>query len=119
MTTQEKISALQAFLEGKLIQFKDRREDRWFDCGTTPVWNFEDNDYRVRPESRTVELTMSDIKPGTWLKNTLVPESNVLVLATYPTGVHLWNCARNWEELRKYWLRSTDLVNWTPCEKEV
>jgi len=54
MTTQEKISALQAFLDGKLIQFKYKSNIEWFNC-STPVWNFEDNDYRIKPESSKPE----------------------------------------------------------------
>ena len=49
-----KISVMQAFKEGKQIQFKqlDDPEGSWFDH-TNPGWNWNSFDYRVKPDEKT------------------------------------------------------------------
>mgnify|MGYP003329924594 CR=1 FL=1 len=50
-TTKEKIEVMQAFEEGKPIQIRINKEDgKWFDFKETPHWNWEENDYRIKPE---------------------------------------------------------------------
>ena len=49
METEKIISVMQAFDEGKQIEFREKGKDEW--CGIpTPHWNWEKYDYRVKPE---------------------------------------------------------------------
>lgn len=50
MNTQEKIAVMQAYQEGKSIQFLRDPDNGWIDCSGSPVWNWLDNEYRVKPE---------------------------------------------------------------------
>lgn len=53
-TLKEKIAVMQAVDEGKQIQCLNYK-DRWVDI-YTPVWNWEENDYRVKPEPKAPKL---------------------------------------------------------------
>lgn len=48
-TIQEMIEVMQAFEEGKPIQFWSRASKDWEDC-TVPIWNWAAYDYRIKPE---------------------------------------------------------------------
>lgn len=53
METQEKIAVMQAYADGKQIQFrKAETEEEWADLSYTrdPTWNWKNNEYRVEPE---------------------------------------------------------------------
>lgn len=52
MTHDEMIEVIQAHKEGKQIQFNHHRSgDSWGDTNP-PLWNFELNNYRAKPEPR-------------------------------------------------------------------
>ena len=53
MTIDEKIDLMTAFRDGAATQFRSRRRagEPWVDC-ESPEWNFEDFEYRIRPEPR-------------------------------------------------------------------
>ena len=55
MNTKEKIEVMEAFESGKPIQISDRFSGGWGDWTSdlAPAWNWEDNDYRVKPEPET------------------------------------------------------------------
>ena len=52
MTIDEKISVMQAFKEGKEVEFimKNYSIAVWKPIFGTPVWNFQECDYRAKPE---------------------------------------------------------------------
>ena len=54
MTTEEQIEVMQAFVDGKQIQFKDEFSIDWIDLHSTPSWNWVDKEYRVKPESKYI-----------------------------------------------------------------
>lgn len=59
MTIDGMIAVLQAAKEGKSIQFKNHLSNGWTTCGTTmPCWNFDSNEYRVKPEPREFTLNI-------------------------------------------------------------
>jgi hypothetical protein len=49
MSTKEMIAVMQAFDDGKVIQFKGDL-GTWQDCN--PSWNWSEYEYRVKPEPR-------------------------------------------------------------------
>ena len=54
MTTQEKIEVMKAYLDGKKIQWKFKSCSGWDDLDPCkePHWNWDMNDYRIKPGSK-------------------------------------------------------------------
>lgn len=52
MTTQEKIEVMEGFVEGKKIQWRPKFDIKWDDCVYGPDWNWNMNDYRIKPEEK-------------------------------------------------------------------
>lgn len=53
MTTQEKIKVMQGFVDGKQIEFTEAERDNWREYpqgSIAPSWNWERNNYRIKPE---------------------------------------------------------------------
>ena len=48
-TTAQKIEIMQAFADGKTIEYKCKGHDRWGEA-RTPQWNWSANDFRIKPE---------------------------------------------------------------------
>ena len=52
MNTSEMIAVMQAFMDGKVCEFKDaRRGGGWSSC-CNPDWNWLHHDYRIKPEEK-------------------------------------------------------------------
>ncbi len=68
MTTKEKIEVMQAYLNGKKIQFKEIADDTWEDCSYRfePDWNWSVFRYRVKPEKEKPRL-MTHRQLAEWL----------------------------------------------------
>ena len=52
MTTQEMIEVMKAYDKGKTIQWSSKANKTWADCTDEPCWNWNWNDYRIKPESK-------------------------------------------------------------------
>lgn len=67
MTTIKKIEVMQAYEDGKAIECKPQRSNEWKDMSaytpTTPVWNWEICNYRIKPE---VQETLKDKIKAKW-----------------------------------------------------
>lgn len=53
MTTKEKVEVMQAYAEGKKIQYKLSRSSQQWDDWTLPrdpSWNWDELDFRIKPE---------------------------------------------------------------------
>ena len=54
-TTQEMIEIMQAYANGRDIQYKRLRNDEWEDYhhnyGNTPAWSWVNVDYRIAPQT--------------------------------------------------------------------
>lgn len=50
MTTEEKIAVMQAYVDGKTIQSIWNGD--WADVTEPPIWNWRDNQYRIKPEEK-------------------------------------------------------------------
>lgn len=60
-TTADKISIMQSFADGKNIEFKSLGNTRWNDLTICePTWNWQDYEYRVKPELKTEPLTQKE-----------------------------------------------------------
>jgi hypothetical protein len=74
-TTKEKIEVMQAFDEGKTIEFKWTEGDEWITLIiNNPHWNWDKNNYRIKPEPKKRLMTIKEL----WGK-TLVGKSGALV----------------------------------------
>lgn len=45
--TKEKIAVMQAYVDGREIQYKPQFSDNWEPCKESPVWNWYECSYRV------------------------------------------------------------------------
>ena len=50
MTTKEKIAVMQAYVDGKTVQCMYK--GNWVDFVEPPIWNWRDNQYRIKPEEK-------------------------------------------------------------------
>ena len=52
MKHAEMIAAIQAHMDGKPIQYKQRNRQKaiWQNCANYPLWDFRLTEYRVKPE---------------------------------------------------------------------
>lgn len=77
MTTEEKITVMQGWLSGKILQTRylpgQRSINPWVDWeGITdeePVWQFDRLEYRIKPEPKTVPFTRETIPLRAIFKN--------------------------------------------------
>lgn len=46
------IEVLQAYKDGKKIEFRTAMRPEWRECKDTPVFNFESVEYRIAPEPK-------------------------------------------------------------------
>jgi hypothetical protein len=53
MTDEEIVKVVQGRIDGKTIECRYTNTSRWFPA-RTPLWSFEDTEYRVKPEARKV-----------------------------------------------------------------
>ena len=60
-TTQEMIAVMQAYVDGKEIESANNSftDKIWYDT-IDPIWNWYENDYRVKPTSEYVPFTFED-----------------------------------------------------------
>ncbi len=60
-TTQEKIAIMQAYVDGKTIQYDNNTGHMygWTDL-KTPNWNWDLCDYRIKPEPRKIYMYYGD-----------------------------------------------------------
>jgi acyl-homoserine lactone acylase PvdQ len=55
MTTEEKIKVMQAFVDGKDVQYRDPQTGMFFSAGG-PNWNWGRYEYRIKPEEKEKTL---------------------------------------------------------------
>lgn len=57
MTTKEKIEVMNAYAEGKKIQFRTPGDHDWLDwtCPDEPKWNWGGCDYRIKPNGEEMD----------------------------------------------------------------
>lgn len=60
--TKEMMKVIQAYLDGKQIQWKDRNfVDEWKNCEGEPSWHLN-NDYRIKPEPKYRPLNDNEMR---------------------------------------------------------
>lgn len=72
--TEEAIAIMQAWVDGKTIQYKPKRIDSvWSDVIGTPEWSWYNNHYRVKPQVKyrpynSPEECFDNLRCDGWLK---------------------------------------------------
>lgn len=120
LTTKEKIEIMNAFLEGKIIQWKNYGSD-WRDWkgkdSEEPKWDWDNTEYRIKPKEKYIpyENTLEMVKdyckrtdniligssiPIIWIRDKN-DKGAYLISAFYEKGVSLFNgqCGADLKEL--------------------
>ena len=105
--TIEAIRVMQAYVDGKEVEY-EHPDGIWM-LTTTPCWNWNSGEYRIKPAAKLRPWTADEVPLGAWGRNPQYPKTRWLIDRTSN------------EETRKYWLdanyeHSTDGgKNWLPC----
>ena len=62
-TTKEMIAVMQAYEDGKEIEFKPHTGKTWISMKLTtipPIWSWSSDDYRIKPEPEYIPFTFED-----------------------------------------------------------
>lgn len=63
MNLRKQIEIMEAYERGEKIQYRIRGKRTWGDINT-PDWNWNNREYRVKPEVNSLEMDSSDLKCG-------------------------------------------------------
>lgn len=116
MTTKEKIEIMQAFEDGKEIEFRSAHtEEEWMSCYKA-IWNWEKFEYRVKPDPKYVPYdSVTEVDKDKWVK---LKANGVLKRIS---GIDTKNnsmCIFGWINLKGLFERYT-YEDGTPCGKLV
>ena len=104
--TIEAIRIMQAYVDGKEVEY-ERPDGIWM-LINKPVWNWNTQDYRIKPTPVLRPWTADEVPLGAWMRKV-------------PNGEYRWLISSSsLDESRKEWLNdcehSTDGgKNWLPC----
>lgn len=128
MTHDEMIAVILAHKEGKKIECMTTDGGNWMDAG--PDWNFQACIYRVKPDPKTVPMTVEDFDgmPVVWITRKCWDEKESHIVRCFMKDRIKWgmgsdilevtfNDAANEFANQYFW--STDRKNWKPFTKEV
>ena len=104
--TIEAIRIMQAFVDGKEVEFKWMSKD--WDSTDKPEWNWSAYDYRIKPTTTIRSWTADEVPLGMQMRSKHNPQDRMLIY---------WVCS---QADREIWLRknehSTDGgKTWLPC----
>ena len=104
--TKEAIRVMQAFVDGKDLEYK-RHDGVWM-LTTMPSWNWNSIDYRIKPTATLRPWTADEVPLGAWMRFKRNPQDRVLL-----GWVSVQADRDLWLDEREY---STDGgVTWKPC----
>ena len=66
--TKEAIKVMQAYVDGKEIQYRDISLN-WVDCGDNPKWQWFLTDYRIKPEPIEFDVVLNKFNEVVYLIN--------------------------------------------------
>ena len=121
-TLEEKIEVMQAFLDGKTIQ--DNIDGEWTDwtCPNPPLFEWNNHDYRVKPENKQVPYDFSDAENLIGRKGRHKEERSVSVITCVDNDSTVmiqgsWVNMKDLEEEYEIW--NNTLNRWESCTKTV
>ena len=113
--TKEAIRVMQAFVDGKDLEYK-RHDGVWM-LTTMPSWNWNSIEYRIKPTATLRPWTADEVPLGAWLRYKGNPQS-IRLLIVSNTECGLVGYQTNWpyKTLLQEMEHSTDGgVTWKPC----
>ena len=66
--TKEAIRVMQAFVDGKELEWNYRGIERW-ETIISPKWNWIDNEYRIKPTPILRPWTADEVPLGAWMRD--------------------------------------------------
>lgn len=101
--TKEKIKVMQAFVDGKAIQYWDSFRNKWVDNEGEPIWNWRTSEFRIKPETKIRPYTFEEMCEAVKKHGILVREKNRNeVWAIYSFGNELVNYSFNYFEMMEF-----------------
>ena len=105
--TKEAIRVMQAYVDGKEVEFKWGSMD--WNSTDKPEWNWSAYDYRIKPTATLRPWTADEVPLGAWMRNKSVQYDRWII-------VHLQYSSRNREEWLDKYEHSTDGgKTWSAC----
>ena len=106
--TKEAIRVMQAFVDGKEVEYE--RPDGIWTIINNPCWNWNSQEYRIKPTATIRPWTADEVPLGAWMRVKDSPK----------VGQRIMICGTCEEHTRSTWLskneHSTDGgKNWLPC----
>ena len=107
--TKEAIRVMQAFVDGKEVEWRYRSIEGWDAIITiSPKWNWEDCEYRIKPTPTLRPWTADEVPLGAWMRDVSIQDYRWLIQSSGNA------------DTRKDWIvnyeHSIDLgKTWLPC----
>lgn len=116
MTIKDMTEVMQAYEEGKKIQFTRKNEDDWSDIVGEPTWNWNHYRYRIKTEPKYVPYdSVSEVDRDKWVKDkTDGILSRIVGLDPIDNAVQFYG----WCSLKELFERYT-YEDGSPCGKKV
>jgi len=109
--TIEAIKVMQAFVDGFPIDCAERHNLKWGET-LSPVWNWNNFTYRIKPTSKLRPWTADEVPLGGWMRQSVNPKYRWLIDRSACDGTR-----KDW--LNNGYQHSTDYgVTWKPCGVE-
>jgi len=105
--TKEAIRVMQAFVDGKEVQFRDVGIETWYTLKSYR-WNWQDCEYRIKPTATLRPWTADEVPLGAWMRfKKVIDDRSVLAWTSTQRDRDMWLEERE---------HSTDLgKTWLPC----
>ena len=104
--TIEAIRVMQAFVDGKEVEYK--RHDKFWMLTTLPLWNWNSIEYRIKPTPALRSWTADEVPLGAWMRfKKVIDDRSILAWTSTQRDRDMWMDERE---------HSTDNgVTWKPC----
>jgi len=110
--TKEMIAVMQAYIDGKQIEYKDKKSNQWLDT-QSPVWDWFDCDYRIKPAPTYRPYNAEEMKAliGKQIKN---HKHTVLVIAYDKERSMVYAAPGGWYDAQ-FLLDNVQMADGSPC----
>ena len=104
--TIEAIRVMQAYVDGKTLEYK--RYDEVWSLTTLPLWNWNSIEYRIKPTATLRPWTTDEVPLGAWMRfKKVIDDRSILAWTSNQADRDMWMEERE---------HSTDGgVTWKPC----
>ena len=87
--TIEAIRVMQAFVDGKEVEYK--RHDEFWMLTTLPLWNWNSIEYRIKPAATLRPWTADEVPLGAWIRyKKVIDDRSVLAWTSTQRDRDIW-----------------------------